>query len=148
MAKTNSANAARIAGALNGLAALRQLERDANNIANLDDTPEAYHGKRLTDANAFAAAFGQMTPEQESAIVAVAEFIHSWISTAQPNIEPGAWLPLAAMTEAEARAMIEAEAAEQAAFDEAWARERDGGDQAAAKPFGHGVTPPGRERHH
>lgn len=110
--------AARIAGALKCLGALRQLEQSAEN-PNRDDTFAAYFAQRLTDTRALVAALGRMAPEHEGAIAMLAEYIHSEISGWTPNIAPRYWIPLAAMTDAERWAMIERMEAGNAAEDAA-----------------------------
>ncbi len=108
--------AARIAGALKCLAALRQLERSAEEPCR-DDTVAAYFSQRLTDTRALVAAFGPMAPEHEGALATLAEYIHSEINGGTPDIAPGYWIPLAAMTETERQAMIERTQAENDAID-------------------------------
>jgi hypothetical protein len=110
-------SAARINGALAALAALRQLEQAADDIDYDDDSMRAFHLKRLTDAKAFAATFGPLTPEQEGALVAVAEYLHTLMTTGQPDIQPGRWVPHSTLTDDEAQALTEAEQASADAFN-------------------------------
>ena len=111
----DSTSTAFITGALKAVDSLRQLEQATEDI-NYDDTTAAtFHRKQLNDAKAFAASFGPLTPEQEGALVAVAEYLHTWMTTAQPNIEPGGWVPLSTLTDDEFSAMV---AADQALMDE------------------------------
>lgn len=98
--------AARIAGALKCMDALRQMEKSAA-APGRDDTVEAYFAQRLSDTRALVAALGPMTPEQEGAIATLAEYIHSEIGGGVPDVSPGYWLPLAAMTDVEQAEMIE-----------------------------------------
>jgi hypothetical protein len=98
--------AARIAGALKCLDALRRHEQAAE-AGDPGDTAAEYYAQRLSDARAFVAALGPMTPEQEGAIAVLAEYIHMNLTTGVPNLAPGGWTPLAARTEAERQAMVE-----------------------------------------
>jgi hypothetical protein len=112
--------ASRIAGALKCMDALRKLERDSKqSIADdrVDRTVEEYFGQRLADVRAVVAALGPMVPEHEGAIATLAEYIHSAIDGGAPNISPGYWLPLAAMTDAEQVEMIGRMEAENAEID-------------------------------
>jgi len=100
--------AARIGGALKCMDALRKLEQSAENpITDYEDTLEAYFAQRLADTSALVAALGPMAPEHEGAIATLAEYIHSEICGGTPDISPGRWIPLAAMTDAECQAMID-----------------------------------------
>jgi hypothetical protein len=108
--------AARIAGALKCMDALRQLEQSAEN-PNQDDTFEAYFAQRLADTSALVAALGPMAPEHEGAIATLAEYIHSGICGCTPDISPGYWLPLAALTDAERMEVIDCGEAERAEID-------------------------------
>lgn len=58
-----------------------------------------------------------MTPEQEGAIATLAEYIHSGISGMVPDVSPGHWLPLAAMTDEARQEMTDLMDAEHAAID-------------------------------
>lgn len=98
--------AGRIAGALKCMDALRQLQQSAE-APEQDDTFEAYFAKRLADTRVLVAALGPMAPEHEGAIATLAEYIHSEICGGTPDISPGRWLPLAAITDAERQAMTE-----------------------------------------
>lgn len=111
----NTIQQSRITGALAGLNALRKLEQAAKTISNIDDTPQQYYDKRLTDTRALVAALGPMSPELKGAIAVLAEYVHMGITTGRPNLEPGGWVPMATMTEAGRQAMIERTDAEQAA---------------------------------
>lgn len=112
-----SAQQSRIAGALACFEALRTLEKAAERF-DLDETAEEHFAKCLTDSCAFVAALGPMTPEQEGAVTALAEYVHMGFTTGEPNLDPGGWVPMVTMTEAERQAMIERTAAEQAAENE------------------------------
>lgn len=105
---------ARIAGALKGLDALRKIEHAAE-TGDPGDTAAEYYAQRLSDARAFVAALGPMTPEQEGAIAVLAEYIHMNLTTGVPNLAPGGWRPLSAMSEIERQAMVEQLDAEHAA---------------------------------
>lgn len=106
--------AGRIAGALKCMNALRQLLQSTE-APGQDDTVEAYFAQRLSDTRALVAALGPMTPEQEGAIATLAEYIHSEICGMVPDVSPGHWLPLAAMTDEECQAMIDLTDADYAA---------------------------------
>lgn len=102
--------AARIAGALKCLDALRKLEHDATHAIEWEgpeQTAAEYYAQCLSDARALVAALGPMTPEQEGAIAALAEYIATEIGGSAPNLAPGCWRPLSAMTEAERQVMVE-----------------------------------------
>lgn len=112
--------ASRIAGALKCMDALRQMKQSAESFisSGQDDTVEAYFAQRLSDARALVAALGPMTPEQEGAIAALAEYIHSAeIDGGVPDVSPGAWLPLAVITDAEQAEMTRRIDAENAEID-------------------------------
>lgn len=112
--------ASRIAGALKCMDALRQMKQSAESFisSGQDDTVEAYFAQRLSDTRALVAALGPMTPEQEGAIATLAEYIHSAeIDGGPPDVSPGAWLPLAAMTDGERQAIIDLVEAENAEID-------------------------------
>lgn len=112
--------AGRIAGALKCMDALRKLERDSKQSIEddrVDGTVEEYFGQRLTDVRALVAALGPMAPEHEGAIATLAEYIHSAIDGGAPDISPGCWLPLAAMTDADQVEMIKCVEAENAEID-------------------------------
>lgn len=115
--------AARIAGAKKCVDALRQLEQAAEADHPSDNTVSGYYARRHSDACAFVAALGPMTPEQEGHVAVLAEYIHTFITTGQPNLAPRGWAPLSAKTASARRAMykkLEAEyAAENAAFEQA-----------------------------
>jgi hypothetical protein len=104
----------RIAGALKGLDALRQLERSAEKISH---GATAFYAQRLTNTRALVAALGPMTPEQEGAVAVLAEYIHSEIDGVVHDISPGNWVPLSAMTEDERQAMVDRIEAENAIED-------------------------------
>lgn len=89
--------ARRRSGALKCVNVLRALENAA--AIPPDDTAEAFFAQRAADAKAFAAHFGPMSPEVEGVITALAEYIHTGITTGQPNLDK--WLPVSAKTEAE-----------------------------------------------
>lgn len=111
---------ARIAGALKCMDALRKLERDSKRSIEddrVDRTVEEYFGQRLADVRALVAALGPMAPEHEGALATLAEYIHSAIDGGSPDISPGCWLPLAAMTDAEQVEMTERMEAENAEID-------------------------------
>lgn len=101
--------AARIAGALKCMDALRKLEHDATHAIEWkgpEQTVEEYFGQRLADVRALVAALGPMAPEHEGAIATLAEYIHSSIDGGAPDISPGCWLPLAAITDVVQAEMI------------------------------------------
>lgn len=109
--------AARIAGALKGLDALRQMQQSAENDEP-DDTSAKFYAQVQANVQAMVAAIGPMTPEQEGAFAVLAEYIHSEISGITPSIELGSWwLPQSAMTDEERLAMVaEAQADRDATF--------------------------------
>lgn len=84
--------------ALACLEAMRQLEADAK---DMPEDPRAWLLKRLTDSERLARSVGPLTPEAEGAILALAEYIHYANTTGLPNLAPGAWKPVAAMSESE-----------------------------------------------
>lgn len=94
--------AARIVGAQKCLEALRKLEQAC--ISDSRDTDAEYETRRLSDARAFVAALGPMTPEQEGAVAVLVEHVHSDINGGAPSL--GGWRPLSAMTEAEFLVLI------------------------------------------
>lgn len=108
--------AARIAGALKCMDALRQMGQSAE-APGWDDTVEAYFAQRLSDTRALVAALGPMAPEHEGAIATLAEYIHSEICGGVPDVSPGHWIPLAAMTDEGRQTMIDRMDAENAAID-------------------------------
>ena len=117
---TTTIEAGRIAGALKCMDALRKLERDSKQSIEddqVDRTVEEYFGQRLADVRALVAALGPMAPEHEGAIATLAEYIHSAIDGGTPDVSPGCWLPLAAMTTAEQVEMIGLMEAENAKID-------------------------------
>ena len=107
---------ARIAGALTCLNAMRQLEQSAKKLLRVDTVAE-YYAQRLSDTRALVAALGPMAPELEGVIATLAEYIHSEIDGGTPDISPGYWIPLAAMTDDEREAMIDRVESENAAID-------------------------------
>lgn len=107
--------AGRIAGAQKCLDALRRHEQSAGAGDHPGDTAAEYYAQRLSDARAFVAALGPLTPEQEGAVAVLAEYIHMNLTTGTPNLAPGGWTPLAARTEVDRQAMVEQLDAEAAA---------------------------------
>lgn len=110
--------AARIAGAIKCMDALSKLDLAAQE-GNMDQTVSEFYAQRLSDAHAFVAALGPMTPEQEGVIAVLAEYIHAGINDNEPGLAPGDWKPLSAMTDEERRAMIDREEVESADIDAA-----------------------------
>lgn len=111
---TSTTEAAHIAGAQKCLDALRRLEQAAE-AGDTGDTAAEYYAQRLSDARALVAALGPMTPEQEGAIAVLAEYIHMNLTTGTPNLAPGGWIPLSAMTDTDRQAKVEQLDAEHAA---------------------------------
>lgn len=112
--------AARIAGALKCMDALRKFEHDATHAVEWEGPEQSvseYFGQRLSDTRALVAALGPMAPELEGAIATLAEYIHSEICGGVPDVSPGHWIPLAAMTDEERQTMIDRMDAENAAVD-------------------------------
>jgi len=113
---TTTTDQARIAGAKACMLALANLVtaakgfNEAGEKETIQETAEHYYGERYSDAKAFADAIGQLSPYQEGAILALAEYIHSSITTGEPVI--GTWQPCAALTEGEYRAKVEKLAAD------------------------------------
>lgn len=97
--KITSTEQSRIVGARKCIDALRRLEQSAESDV-AEDTAAEFYAQRLADARSLVAALGPMTPEQEGAVAALAEYIHMSLSSGTPNLEPDGWLPLSAMTEA------------------------------------------------
>ena len=91
--------------------------RDRAEAGDPGDTAAEYYAQRLSDARAFVAALGPMTPEQEGAIAVLIEFIALEFAGSTANLVPGGWTPLSAMTEEDRQAMIERLDAEHEADD-------------------------------
>lgn len=117
--------AARIAGALKCMDALRNLEQAAEK-GSMEQTLTEFYAQRLSDARAFVADLGPMTPEQEGAVAVLAEYIHAVLNDCEPDVSPGRWIPISAMTEIEHQAKIKREEEESAANDAAFAQRKSG----------------------
>ena len=94
--------AARIEGAKACMRALTEMIESAEafnvNSEKLTNAEAAahYYDTRLHNAKAIADAIGSLSPYQEGAIIALAEYIHSYFTTGEPNLE--VWTPCVAMT--------------------------------------------------
>lgn len=111
--------AARIAGALKCVDALRKLEQSAEND-DPGETAVGLYSQRQAAVQAMVAALGPMTPEQEGAFAVLAEYIHTEICGLSLDIGHGLWIPLSAMTDEERQAMAIKEDADNAASDAAF----------------------------
>lgn len=94
----------RIAGAIECIASLAHLEHSAENLPESDDAA-VFYNLQSADAAKLASLFGPLTPRQEGAFRALAEYIHAGITTGQPNLER--WKPVVALTPAELQARID-----------------------------------------
>ncbi len=105
MATADSNQAFRIEGATKCIEALRALERSAENLpGDAFEDARAYYAVQSNDAEALVAKFGPMTPLQEGAFRALAEYIHSNITSGPPNLDK--WRPCAGMSPTELNACI------------------------------------------
>jgi hypothetical protein len=95
----------RRAGATACLVAVRKLIEAANTPCG--PKAEDYFNQQLENAKAVATALGPMPAFLEGAILSLAEYIHVGETTGGPNLEPGGWVPLSAMTDAERQAQID-----------------------------------------
>ena len=86
----------RRAGAILCVKALRQLVADAT-AEYPDDNKESLL-KPFTDAEQIVKALGPMSPEAEGAIIALAEYIHCFESSGTPELDPGGWRPVVALS--------------------------------------------------
>jgi hypothetical protein len=112
--------AARIAGALKCMDALRKLDHDATHATEWggpEQSAAEYYAQRLADVRALVAAHGPMSPELEGAIATLAEYIHSEICGVVPDVSPGHWIPLSAMTDDERQATVARIESENTAID-------------------------------
>lgn len=111
--------AARIAGALKCMDALRKMQQSAENDER-DDTSAKFYAQVQANVQAMVTAIGPMTPELEGAFAVLAEYIHSEIKGFTPSIDPGSWwTPLSAMTDEERLAMVAQAQADRDADDAA-----------------------------
>jgi hypothetical protein len=104
MADANFIDQKRI-GALDCIQALKKLEHSAENLPSSADAAGIYFSIQKYDAKAVSDAFGPMTPRQEGAFRAMAEYIHASITSGTPNLD--LWKPLVALTAQEFDAQIE-----------------------------------------
>lgn len=105
MADANFTDQKRINGALDCIQALKKLELSAENLPSSADAAGIYFSIQKYDAKAVSDVFGPMTPRQEGAFRAMAEYIHTSITAGTPNLE--LWKPLVALTAPEFDAEIE-----------------------------------------
>ena len=91
-----NANIERMAGAKECLAALAKLEESAEKLPPEANDAAVYADIQSLDAEGLVAKFGPLTPRQEGAIMALAEYIHFNITTGRPDLDQ--WLPFAAET--------------------------------------------------
>jgi hypothetical protein len=94
----------RIAGARACLAALAKLVQDAQGGAWEDDY-RAYLKHRAKAAETLVEQFGSLSARQEGAFLALAEYLHSDITTGKPNLEK--WVPAVGQTAAELEQRIQ-----------------------------------------
>ena len=108
---TKTIEAARIEGAKACMRALAEMVKSAEAFNDEADKPTSteaaahYFGSRLQGAKSIADAIGPLSPYQEGAIIALAEYIHSYFTTGEPNLE--VWTPCVAMTADQYRGQIE-----------------------------------------
>lgn len=91
---TDSAGATdqRIAGALECIEALKALTHSAENLPAEADDADSFRGIQRANAERLVSLFGPLTPRQEGAFRALAEYIHYSITTGEPNLEK--WTPV------------------------------------------------------
>jgi hypothetical protein len=113
---TNTAEQSRIEGAKVCMLALAKMIESAEafnvsseKLTNNAESAARYYDARLHDAKAVADAIGSLSPYQEGAIIALAEYIHSYFTTGEPNLE--VWAPCVAMTADQYRDEVAATAA-------------------------------------
>lgn len=91
-----SANIECMAGAKECVTALAKLERSAETLPQEANDAAVYAALQSGDAATLVAQFGPLTPRQQGAFMALAEYIHCCITTGTPDLER--WLPFAAET--------------------------------------------------
>lgn len=84
-------NIERMAGAKECITALAKLEYSAENLPQEADDAAIYAALQSGDAETLVAQFGPLTPRQQGAFMALAEYIHCSITTGVPDL--GRWLP-------------------------------------------------------
>lgn len=109
---TAEVEAERIEGAKACMRALANLVKSAEAFNDEDEggmtyteKGEHYYGSRQSAAKVLANAIGPLNPYQEGVIIAMAEFIHSSVTTGEPDLER--WTPCAAMTAGQYRSVVE-----------------------------------------
>lgn len=102
---------ARREGALASMRALAQLRKSAEEYsassspASNRDAAEGFFALSINDAKVFAEAIGTLSPFQEGAILALAEYLHKYFTTGEADL--GRWVPCAAMTDKQCREEVE-----------------------------------------
>lgn len=95
----------RIDGALACIAALANLERSAENLPDESNDARVFMDIQLNDAEKITSLMGAMTPRQEGAFRAMAEYIHTTITTGTTDLSR--WTPFVATTDAERQTWID-----------------------------------------
>jgi len=91
-------------GALECMSLLRDLAASASSLPPNADDASIFYRIQSQDAAKLASAFG-LTPRQEGAFRALAEYIHVTMTTGEPNLD--AWLPLVAETDDQVKERID-----------------------------------------
>ena len=86
-------------GALECIKALSVLVHSAEILPESADEASVFFSIQQSSAKALSDLFGPLTPRQEGAVRALAEYIHYCETTGQPNLEK--WRPIVAMTPSE-----------------------------------------------
>jgi hypothetical protein len=102
---------ARRAGAQASMRALAQLKNSAEGYsaspspASNRDAAEEFYEHRINDAKAFSEAIGPLSPFQEGAVLALAEYLHEYFTTGEADLDRRN--PCAAMTANQYRDEVE-----------------------------------------
>lgn len=83
-----------MAGAKECIAYLAKLERSAENMPESANDAAVYAAIQSGDAETLVAQFLPLTPRQQGAFAALAEYIHCTVTTGTPDLDK--WLPFAA----------------------------------------------------
>lgn len=83
-------------GAKDCITALLALEHSAENLPPSANDGAVYAAIQSGDAKQLIAQFGPLTPRQEGAFRALAEYIHTTLTTGQPSLDK--WTPFVADT--------------------------------------------------
>lgn len=95
----------RIEGALACIAALATLEHSAENLPEECNDARVFMNIQLNDAEKIVSTLGPMTPRQEGAFRAMAEYIHKTITTGTPDLSR--WTPFVANTDTERQEWVD-----------------------------------------